>query len=122
MCKALGRRVKAGELLKVFPRLYALTEVWENLSPPERSLYMARGYASLNPDKAFAEITAAAAHGFDHQWSLHDGSPTIAGTQHGRYRAHAKLHYLYVPVTGPYIPITAITFLVSGSAGQATGE
>lgn len=75
--QALARRVHAKELHRVAPNMYADALYWEALDPPERTLHLARALHSRHGNWRFGGITAAAAHGFEHQWCLHDGTVTV---------------------------------------------
>ena len=79
---ALDRRVTAGELLRVFPNMYISVERWHALTPPQRSLHIARTLQRQHPTWVFAGVTAAAIHGFDHQWLLHDGGIDVLSRDH----------------------------------------
>lgn len=70
---ALRRRAQSGELLKVYdgiPSLYANTAYWDGLTPPERTLHMARALAQEHPQWVFGGLVAVSAYGFEHQWHL----------------------------------------------------
>lgn len=94
--KGLYRRYLAGDLAKPYPGLYARADYWNRLNGAERSLHMARTLKEIHPNWVFAGLTAAAAHGFEHQWALHH-ELTITLPTHGSYRPHDKLHVIYSP-------------------------
>lgn len=95
---ALRRRAKAGELVNTYagaPSLYATTEYWRALTPPERTLHIAKALAHAHPQWVFGGLTAASAYGFEHQWRLHDGSVSIMTSTHGSRSNHRRLHHVY---------------------------
>lgn len=60
---------------------------------------MARSLSLLHRDWVFAGPVAAAAHGFEHQWSLHDGSMTISTHHRGGYQGSKRLRHLFAPAS-----------------------
>lgn len=63
--EALRRRVKTGDLISPFPRLYARTKSWDTLNKKERSLHVLRGNLSLRPDSVLCGLSAALVFGFE---------------------------------------------------------
>lgn len=58
---ALRCRAQSGELLKVYdgiPSLYANTAYWDGLTPPERTLHIARALAQEHPQWVFGGLVA----------------------------------------------------------------
>ncbi|WP_033492380.1 hypothetical protein [Bifidobacterium biavatii] len=96
-CAALDRRAKAGILMRVFPNAYVDPAYWESLQPPERSLHIARTIGARHPDWIFAGVVAAAAHGFEHQWSLHDGPVDIASPNRSTPLRETGVRRIYAP-------------------------
>lgn len=99
---ALRRRAKAGDFTCVYPgipSLYAETVYWNGLNPPERTMHIARTLAQAHRTWVFGGLVAAVAYGFEHQWCLHDGSVTIATSNHGTHRPDRHLKRVYVPKT-----------------------
>lgn len=97
---ALRRRAQSGELLKVYdgiPSLYANTAYWDGLTPPERTLHMARALAQEHPQWVFGGLVAVSAYGFEHQWHLHDDCITIVTSDHGSRQCHQRLRHVYMP-------------------------
>ena len=85
---ALRRRATDnGELVRVIPGFYAPREYWHGLPPPERTLHLARAVGKEHPQWVFAGTVAAAAHGLEHQWVLHDDMITIADARRRGFRA-----------------------------------
>lgn len=123
--KGLYRRYLAGDLVKPYPGLYSRCEYWNRLNGAERSLHTARALAKKHPNWVFAGLTAAAAHGFEHQWFLHH-EITITLPTHGSYRPHDELHVIYSPypkhdvTTASGIPVTnkARTLVDCGSTQE----
>ena len=97
---ALCRRVAVGELIRPYPSLYARKDYWAELQPPERTLHMARSLALLRRHWVFAGHVAAAAHGLEHQWVLHDGPMAILSQNH---RRTPLLSYIHGTGTQPVI-------------------
>lgn len=92
---AMGRRAAALELKRVFPNMYATPEYWNALDPPEQTLHIARTLGVKHPDWVFSGIVAAAAYGFEHQWSLHTGTISIVShTQSTESQGH-RVQRLY---------------------------
>ncbi|MBT1173266.1 hypothetical protein JS528_07865 [Bifidobacterium sp. MA2] len=110
--QALSRRAHALELQQPMPNLYADATYWRSITPPERTLHIARTLTLKHPDWTFGGLTAAAAHGFEHRWGLHDGTVTVltatrgSATGTGRHvtRLHAAPGQTAVVVQG--IPVT----------------
>ena len=96
---ALRRRAQIGELVNIYagsPSFYAESEYWNNLTPPERTLHIARSLSDAYPQWIFGGLVAASAYGFEQQWCLHDGSITIASTGHGTRQRHQQLQQVYM--------------------------
>ncbi|PJM77744.1 hypothetical protein [Bifidobacterium felsineum] len=98
---ALARRAQALELKRVFPNMYAAPEYWKSLPPDERTRHLARTLHLKHPHWIFAGITAAAIHGLEHQWHLHDGSITIAVTSQGPNASSSQVKRIFVPNCTP---------------------
>lgn len=94
---ALARRVQAHELKRVFPNMYARPDYWDLLQPDERTRHRARTIHLKHPDWVFAGITAAAIHGFDHQWHLHADSVTITATTQGNNASTTHVKRIFAP-------------------------
>lgn len=94
---ALRRRARAGELRRVMPNMYAPCEYWTSLKQPERSLHVVRTLHKRHPQWIFAGVTAATVHGFEHQWSLHDGTVTIVSRTSGAMVGRGAVRRLYGP-------------------------
>ncbi|PJM79640.1 hypothetical protein [Bifidobacterium scaligerum] len=97
---ALQRRAQTGELVNTYrgsPSLYSDSSYWNQLTPPEQTLHIAKGLAHAHPDWIFSGLTAATAYGFEHQWCLHNGSVSIATRHHGTQRLHQGLKRVYMP-------------------------
>lgn len=97
---ALRRRAAAGELSHVYsgkPSLYAAASYWSELTPPQRTMHIARSLAKEHNGWVFGGLVAAVAYGFEHQWRLHDGTVSIAVTDHGTHHSGRQLKRVYVP-------------------------
>lgn len=94
---ALRRRVKSCELISPYPTLFARTDYWTQLNAEEQSLHMIRALATLHPQWTFAGLSAACVYGYQHAYSLHDGSVHIAGNSGITGRDHSKLNRIYMP-------------------------
>lgn len=106
--QALSRRASAGELHPTLPNLYADAAYWQSLSPPERTLHIARALAVKHPDWAFGGITAATAHGLDHRWRLHDGTITVATTRSSGTCANGRIRRLHIPANQRIVTVNGI--------------
>lgn len=108
---ALARRAQAQELERVFPNMYARPDYWDSLQPDERTRHRARTLHLKHPNWVFAGITAAAIHGFDHQWHLHADSVTIAATTQGDNASSAQVKRIFAsdctPVRIGELPVTS---------------
>ncbi|PLS28773.1 hypothetical protein [Bifidobacterium parmae] len=109
--QALARRVHAKELHRAAPNMYADVLYWQSLDPPERTLHLARAMHVRHDSWRFGGITAAAAHGFEHQWSLHDGTVTVLTATKGTVMGEKRqVKLLRSPsrrcVTANGIPVT----------------
>lgn len=89
--RALTRRVAAGELLSPYRNLYARRAYWVAMTVMQRTVHVARSLAMLHPEWIFAGLTAATIHGYDHSYSLHDGTVTIASPRTSQARDSGKL-------------------------------
>ncbi|MBW3093350.1 hypothetical protein KIH79_10545 [Bifidobacterium sp. 82T10] len=75
--RALSRRAAKGTLHRVLPNMYADARYWDTLAPPDKALHTARALNLKHRQWVFGGITAAAAHGFEHQWYLHHDTITV---------------------------------------------
>lgn len=83
--KALRRRTAAGELISPHRGMFIDAQYWNTLNGSEKALHIARGLSGRHPSWTFAGPTAAAVHGFEHQWSIHRSGLYIASqTSSGR--------------------------------------
>lgn len=89
--RALARRVAAGELLSPYRNLYVRRAYWGAMTVMQRTVHVARSLAMLHPEWIFAGLTAATIHGYDHSFSLHDGTVTIASPRTSQPRDSGKL-------------------------------
>ncbi|KFI47947.1 CTP synthase [Bifidobacterium biavatii] len=80
---ALLRRKHAGLIVSPYRGMYADLSYWQSLNPTEQTLHIARTIAIGHPSLVFAGPTAAAIHGFEHQWSIHHSGLYVADTVHG---------------------------------------
>ncbi|WP_236034570.1 hypothetical protein [Bifidobacterium saguinibicoloris] len=98
---ALRRRARSGDFVRVYPgipSLYAETAYWSGLKPPARTMHIARSLAQVHRTWVFGGLVAAVSYGFEHQWCLHDGSVTVATSDHGTHRPNSRhLKRVYVP-------------------------
>lgn len=74
---AFRRRLAVGELTRPYPGLYVATDRWAALDPHEQARHIVRAVARQHEDWVFAGISAAAIHGLEHSWTLHQGDVTI---------------------------------------------
>lgn len=65
----LARGAACGLLVRPHPGMYASPQFWDDLSPEERNLYIARALAQKQPAWVFAGPTAALAYGLSVSWS-----------------------------------------------------
>ncbi|NMM99613.1 CTP synthase [Bifidobacterium sp. DSM 109958] len=98
---ALSLRVSKDVLIRPFRGLYSRREYWSGLTPADRTLHMARSLSLVHPDWTFAGITAAAIHGFEHSFRLHDGTVCIASPRGGQRSDHARLRRIYMSRVSP---------------------
>lgn len=61
--RALDTRVRSGELVSPFPRLYVRREKWAALGPTERAVMLLRGAHDAHPSWVFCGASAAVLHG-----------------------------------------------------------
>ncbi|MCH9275455.1 CTP synthase [Bifidobacterium amazonense] len=80
---ALSRRVRCGQVIRPRRGLYADATYWNGLNPAVQAVHMARTLSLLHPGWVFAGPTAAAIHGFDHQWSIHHPGLYVADSVRG---------------------------------------
>lgn len=110
--RALRRRVKALEVTSPYPNLFADVMYWNSLNPEEQSMHMIRALAKLHPQWTFAGLSAACIYGYQHAYSLHDGSVSIASMRGPGTGAAKQLRHIYMhaiprwkcqglPVTSP---------------------
>ena len=93
---ALRRRVKSHELISPYPTLFSRASYWAQLNAEEQSLHMIRALATLHPKWAFAGLSAACVYGYQHAYSLHDGTVHIAGNSGITGRDHPNLNRIYM--------------------------
>lgn len=108
--QALHRRIIDHDVKRVGANLYIGTTYWNSLGAPEQALHMARALHRKYPYWQFGGITAAAAHGFEHRWSLHDESVTITTSTRGTNALNPSVKRIYTPqlpsVIASDIPVT----------------
>lgn len=95
---ALRRRAtEDGELLRPARGLYIPVAYWNELSPEDRTLHIARGFAAWHPKWVFGGNVAAAVHGFDGSWCMHDGTVTVISTFSEKYHPVSKVNRMCIP-------------------------
>lgn len=95
---ALRRRAtEDGGLLRPARGLYIPVEYWNELSPEDRTLHVARGFAAWHPKWVFGGNVAAAIHGFDGSWSMHDGTVTVISPFSEKYHPMSKVKRMCIP-------------------------
>lgn len=108
--QALHRHTADLEVKRVSTNLYTNATYWSSLSPPEQALHMARALHRKYPHWQFGGITAAAAHGFEHRWSLHHESVTITTSTRGTNAINPSVKRIYTPrlssIIASGIPVT----------------
>lgn len=62
---AVKRRVRTGEILRVWPGIVAQRQYWESLDAHEQVRHLVRALARVHPDWVFAGPTAAIMYGLD---------------------------------------------------------
>lgn len=68
--KALEHRLRAGEIIRPLPGLYARRAYWDGLSREEKLLHAVKTEGILHPTWVFTHATAAFAHGLEASRSL----------------------------------------------------
>lgn len=92
------RRVRSGELVSPHRGLFAERMYWSGLDASQRVLHIIRGLSLLRPTWVFAGPSAAAIHGYEHQWSIHNMGIYIADTVNGASRnASTRINRIYMP-------------------------
>lgn len=108
--KLLRRLARENALVCVSRNMYALPDYWATLDRATRAVHIARTLSGRHRHWVFAGLTAAAIHGFEHQWSLHDGTVTIIDSAHGATSNAKGVRRIYAssfPVTRVNaIPVT----------------
>lgn len=96
---ALRRRALGddAELLRPARGLYIPVSYWNGLTPEERTMHIARAFAAWHPAWIFGGNVAAAVHGLDGSWKIHDGTVTIVSTFQQSYSPMAKVRRTYIP-------------------------
>lgn len=94
--QACRRRLAAGELVSPYRNTYIDSAYWNGLNAEERSLHLIATLARMHPDWVFAGLSAACLYGFDHAYSLHDGTVHIACTGGITGRDCDKLRRIYM--------------------------
>lgn len=99
---AFLRRKRSGRIVSPRRGMFVDFSYWQSLNPAERVLHIVRTLSTSRPSLVFAGPTAAAIHGFEHQWSVHDSGLYAADTTHGllgtdRRESHDALHRVYMP-------------------------
>lgn len=93
---ALRRRVRALEVVSPYPNLFAGVKYWDSLNAEERSLHMIRALMILHPRWTFAGLSAACVYGYQHAYSLHDGSVSIASAKGSNRKDARQLRRIYM--------------------------
>ncbi|WP_342590058.1 hypothetical protein [Bifidobacterium colobi] len=93
---ALQRRVHTREIVSPYPNLFASAQYWTSLTPEDQSLHCIRALAQLHPQWVFAGLSATCIYGYQHAYSLHDGSISIASTGGLTHRDFKQLRRIYM--------------------------
>ncbi|PST46555.1 hypothetical protein CPA40_05385 [Bifidobacterium callitrichos] len=93
---ALRRRAEALELVNPYPNLYSDAGYWRGLNSEQQSMHVIRALSRMHPKWVFAGLSAACVYGYQHAYSLHDGSVYIAGTCGASVRDCAQLKRIYM--------------------------
>lgn len=94
---ALIRRIQSGQIVRPYHGTYADAGYWNELDPANRTMHIAKALALLHPHWVFAGPTAAAAYGFEHQWSIHRQGLYIVGSANGSGKhAYGTVRRIYM--------------------------
>ncbi|PLS24815.1 hypothetical protein BLI708_01140 [Bifidobacterium imperatoris] len=94
---ALRRRVQCGEVTSPYPNLFAAASYWTQLNLEQQSMHMIRALAKLHPKWIFTGLSAACVYQYDHAYTLHDGTVSIASTRGANKHDSKGLHRIYAP-------------------------
>lgn len=94
---AFLRCTHSGLVISPYRGMFADASYWQSLNPTAQILHIARTLSVKLPSLVFAGPTAAAIHGFEHQWAIHHGGLYAADTEHGlKNRSRGELHRVYM--------------------------
>lgn len=100
--RALLRRAREETLIRVHRNIYVRKDYWKSLTSHQQCMHVARALAQLHPQWVFAGLTAACAHGFEHQYSLHRNMPIFVADSHaGEQRSTGVVNRLFIPSIRP---------------------
>lgn len=96
--RALRTRVLRGEVISPFPRLFARSDRFRELSAGERARHILLGAHELHPEWAFCGVSAAVLHGLQVPYALLDGIVHLAAPK--GYRSSGTVLVRKHPVDG----------------------
>ncbi|WP_240541707.1 CTP synthase [Bifidobacterium callimiconis] len=98
--QAAYARTRVGQLVRPYRNMYADSEYWSTLPPPERSRHIIRTMAQQYPGRVFAGLSAAAILSLEYPWGLHaDGLIYIAAPRGRSAGAHPQLRHIVMTDT-----------------------
>lgn len=111
--KLILARMRSGEIIRTHRGIYARSDYWNTLLPPERARHIVRAISLRHPDRIFAGISAAAMLFLEHQWDLHDdGLVFLASRSGGSVAAYRGIRHIVMSD----IPVNTLIRYRHGSA------
>lgn len=107
--KALNRRTKTGEVVRVFSGLYVRASYWQTLSKREQMRHIIRTLATMHPNWVFSHSSAAIMYSLEVSFALyypiHFCLNPLGGSNYAKeFKCHRLTHPIALDVAG-----TAVT-------------
>ncbi|BAQ31987.1 conserved hypothetical protein [Bifidobacterium scardovii JCM 12489 = DSM 13734] len=109
--RAVARRVKKNEIVRVYRGLYAVRTYWDQLDQHERTRHIVRSLALWHPQWVFCGPTAAVMHGLECSYRLSLPICIVSRTRsHGRNSAGLAHYVIPHPETSRCgsVPVTSV--------------
>ena len=93
--QALAARLHGGQFIRPYRNMYARSEYWHALPPPEQARHIIRAMSHQYPNRVFAGLSAAAMLHLEYPWKLHHDESVFIASPRGRSTGtYSRLHHI----------------------------